>query len=216
MHEQLSGDNSLAITETLTAIATEKEKLAKSEGSVIVAIIQIGLQVLTLRSLASRNWAKWLQTPAINMSRRVASRYLKIAAGWSAEMGLLESHLDRLPTDLLKLEWLCRVPIGQLPDLLDGLNCKQATRKQVIAAVREALDEPSPTTAPLDVDRAVGRFLERLAGKVARLLDRFLQTDQQDRARALLAAGFSYARQGLEAQPVEQEQSASVGEEVCC
>ena len=152
-----------------------------------------------LRSLAKRTWGKQLK--ALEISPRVASRYLKIARHWPNEIGLNESDLlPRLPTDLLKLEWLCRVPVSQLAGLLGTLDCKKATRSQVIAAVREALGEDPPTEiSEYDVETFVQRLIRRLKGTVEQLGEMFPEPEQQNRARELLAAGLAQVQDALQA-----------------
>lgn len=131
------------IKKVVQAIVKEQQKIDRHEGDVVACHIRIGVRLVALRSLAKKTWGKQLK--ALGISPRVASRYLKIVRNWPDEIGLTESDLlTRLPTDLLKLEWLCRVSVSQLEGLLNTLNCKKATRSQVIAAVREVLGEEPP------------------------------------------------------------------------
>ena len=153
--EDLSG-----IRKLLNEILKEQQKINRHEGDVVASHIRLGHHLADLRALAKRTWAKQLK--AIGISPRMASRYLKIADNWPNEIGLNESDLlPRLPLDLLKLEWLCRVPLDRLKDLLTQFDCKRATRSQVIAAVREALGEDPPVEAEPDVEEIIKRFLGR-------------------------------------------------------
>jgi hypothetical protein len=95
-----------------------------------------------------------------------------------------------LPPDLLKLEWLCRLPEAQLGNLLDKLDCKKATRPEVIAAVREALGEDPPAKAEDDVEKSVQRFIGRPVKTIDRLNESFPEAEQQKQARDLLATGL--------------------------
>ena len=186
------------ITRLLDEIRREQQKIDRYEGNIVASHIRLGHHLAELRALAKRTWAKQLKT--IGISPRVASRYLKIAQHWPDQIGLNESDLlPRLPTDLLKLEWLCRVPQAQLSDLLTKLDCKRATRSQVIAAVREALGEDPPNEDESDVEKFVERLIQKLMNAVARLDDKFHEREQQDRARELLVAGLRQVQDTLKA-----------------
>lgn len=185
------------IRKLVQAIVKEQQKIDRHEGDVVACHIRIGARLAALRSLAKKTWGKQLKT--LEISPRVASRYLKIARNWTDEIGLTESDLmTRLPTDLLKLEWLCRVPVSEMAGLLDTLNCKKATRSQVIAAVREILGE-DPPTATDDVETFVQRLIHRLTGTVERLGDKFPEPEQQKRACELLAVGLLQVQDALQA-----------------
>jgi hypothetical protein len=187
-----SGD----IKSLLDKIVREQEKIDRRERDVVASHIHIGHYLAELRSLAKRPWAR--QVKAIGISPRVASRYLKVAENWPDGIGLTESDLlPRLPTDLLKLEWLCRVPLDQLGGLLAELDCKKATRSRVTAAVREALGEEPPRRAVRDVETSVERFVDRLFKAVDRLQETFPEPEHRDRARELLAAGLHDVLQAL-------------------
>jgi hypothetical protein len=191
-------EDSAGIKTLVNEIVKEHQKIDRYEGDVVASHIRIGGRLTKLRLLAKKTWAKQLN--ALKISPRVANRYLTIARSWPNEIGLSESDLlPRLPADLLKLEWLCRVPQAQLGDLLDKLDCKKATRSQVIAAVREALGEDPPTRAEPDVEEFVDRFIARLVKTVERLHETFPQTERQDRARELLVARLPKVRDALTA-----------------
>ena len=110
-----SGD-SAGIKKLVNEIVKERQKIDRCEGDVVAAYVRIARHLAELRQLANKDWGKQLK--AIGMHPRVAGRYLKISQHWHDEIGLRESDLlARLPPDLLKLEWLCRVPQVQLGDL---------------------------------------------------------------------------------------------------
>jgi hypothetical protein len=182
----------------VSEITKEQQKIDRHEGNVVACQLRIANCLAQLRVEAKKTWAKQLK--AMGMSPRVASRFLTIARHWPAEIGLNESDLlPRLPTDLLKLEWLCRVPQDQLGDLLTNLDCKKATRSQVIAAVREALGEDPPPQAEPDAEKFVQRLIVKLMNSVERLGDKFHQPEQQDHVRGLLAAGLQQVQDALQA-----------------
>jgi hypothetical protein len=159
--------DSASIKKLVNEILKVQQKIDRHEGDVVAAQIRLARRLAELRVLAKKNWGTQLKT--IGISPRVASRYLKIAEHWRNEIGLSESDLlRRLPPDLLKLEWLCRVPQAELGDLLDVIDCKKASRPRVIAAVREALGEDPPAQAEPDVETFVQRLIDRLTGTVGR------------------------------------------------
>jgi hypothetical protein len=193
-----NAEDSASITKLLDKIVKEQQKIDRHEGDIVASHIRLGHHLAELRALAKKTWAKQLKS--IVISPRVASRYLKIAQHWPDQIGLNESDLlPRLPTDLLKLEWLCRVPRAQLPDLLTKLDCKKATRSQVIAAVREALGEAPPNEGEPDVEEFIERLIQKVMDVVARLEDKFHVREQQDRARELLVAGLRQVQDALTA-----------------
>jgi molecular chaperone GrpE (heat shock protein) len=190
-------EDSAGIKKLVNEIRKEQQKIDRYEGDVVASHIRLGNHLADLRALAKKTWAKQLK--AIGMNPRVASRYLKIAQGWPTEIGLIESDLlPRLPPDLLKLEWLCRVPQAELGNLLDATDCKKATRSQVIAAVREALGEDPPVKKEQDVEKFVERCIHRLVNAVDRLSETFPQADQQTQARDLLATGLRQVLDSLQ------------------
>ena len=192
-----SSEDQPRINKLVNVIKMEQQRIDRHEGNVVACQIRVGRQLAELRSLAKRTWVK--QLGVVGMSPRVASRYMKIAGHWPDEIGLNESDLlPRLPPDLLKLEWLCRVPLEQLGNLLAKLDCKKATRAQVIAAVREALGEDVPMRPDPNAEEFVERLIAKLLNSVERLGDTFHQPEQQDRVRGLLAARLREVQQTLD------------------
>ena len=96
-------EDSAGINKVLDKILKEKQKIDRREGDIVTSLIRIGHHLAELRAVAKRTWAERLK--ALGINPRVASRYLKLAEHWPAEIGLNESDLlPRLPVDLLKLE----------------------------------------------------------------------------------------------------------------
>lgn len=169
----------------LKKICVAQKQIDKQEGRVLSSHITMGQLLADLRPLAKKTWAK--QLDVIEMSPRVASRYVKLGDSWFGRIGLSESDSTRLPVDLMKLEWLCRVPQDQLSGLLDKIDCKKATRSEVIAAVRDALGETKPTRTVSAV-QVVERLLRRLLNTVRELGHQDLAV--MDQVRHALAAGL--------------------------
>ena len=173
----------------------EQTRIDRHEDDVVACHIRLGSRLKKLRSLANGTWGR--QLADLGMAPRVASRYLRIATHWPDATGLNESDLRRLPADLLKLEWLCRVPTTQLGALLDDLDCRKETRSKVIAAVREALGEERPKRATPDVGKYVQRLFNRLTSTLENLDEKFPEQEQQNQARKLLVARLQQLQDSL-------------------
>ena len=181
----------------LDKILKEKQKIDRHEGDIVASLIRIGHHLAELRAAAKRTWAERLKTLGINP--RVAARHLKLAEYWPIEIGLNESDLlARLPVDLLKLEWLCRVPVERLGELLDQLDCKKATRSEVIATVRAMLGETPPAPSEPSVTKFVERCIRRLVTAVDRLQETFPAAAEQAQARELLEIGLNQVLESLQ------------------
>ena len=83
------------------------------------------------------------------------------------------------------------------------LDCRKATRPQVIAAVRKELGESKPVRADAgDVEQLIKRRLDRLVHTIELVSGKSPQPEAQARllkllARKLLAAGFDLAERAL-------------------
>jgi len=177
-------DDNPAIGTLLEKISNEQKKIDSHEGNVVVSLFGIGRHLAKLRPLARKTWK--LQLDAIGMSPRVANRYVKLG---ESEIGLNESDLlKRLPSDLMKLEWLCRLSVVQLSGLLDSLDCKKATRSEVIAAVREVLGESKPVKTP-DIEKEIKGLINRLIDTVESLEES--EPEVQNRVRKSLKANLN-------------------------
>ena len=200
-------EDSAGITKVLEKILKEKQKIDRREGDIVLSHIRIAHYLAELRAAVKRTWGQRLK--ALGINPRVAARYLKIADHWPTEIGLSESDfLPRLPVDLLKLEWLCRIPLERLGELLKQLDCKKATRTEVIAAVREALGEAPPETEP-NVTKFVGRCLQRLVKTIERLPEEFPAADEQAQARESLANGLHNVLEALRAATTRSSQRST-------
>src|SRR4051812_18437393 len=92
----------------------ENEKKAKSnEGASISNVIEMGRLFRELKAKAPRVWGRKLKQ--LGYHERVASRYLKIGESWPTPDQTPGSDLlAKLPSDVQKLEWLCRLPVDEL------------------------------------------------------------------------------------------------------
>jgi hypothetical protein len=188
--------DSANVTKLLNEIQKEQDKIARCEGDIVAAHVRLARRLHELRQLANGDWGKQLKK--INMNPRVASRYLKIGKHWQDEISLKESDLLQcLPTDLLKLEWLCRPSIDQLSNLLNELDCKKATRSKVISAVREALGEEPLGQRDADVEQFAERCVQRLARSVIKLFEEFASDEQLENACKRLETGLARVQEEL-------------------
>lgn len=79
--------------------------------------------------------------PGRFLNPRTACRLMELGKSrWSQEAGTPgPKTLDRLPTDIQKLTWLCKLSPGQLGDLLGRMDCKEGGRKAVVDAAKALL-----------------------------------------------------------------------------
>ena len=180
------------IARLLAEIRAEQRKIDRNEGNVIASKITIGTRLAALKAASGRTWGR--QQTELGYNPRLASRLMKLAQGWGSEIGRIASDLlPKLPPDLNKLEWLCRLDAGQLRALLAGLDARKASRKEIVSKVRDALgEEPPPavdtsTAMAKSIDRTfdrLGKTLERLHGEAA-------DAGHAHEVRAAIAAGFA-------------------------
>jgi hypothetical protein len=109
------------------------------------------------------------------LNPRTARRLLLIGETWWCDSGTLGSTiLARLPVDLQKLSWLCRLDRDQLDELVECLDCRKASRRTVVDAVKTMLGEQdtpqgTPTSSP--VEMFVASFRRGLAKLVSALAE---------------------------------------------
>jgi hypothetical protein len=150
-----------AVDALLDKIRAEQVNVNSREGPIVASLLRICMHVAELRGLVKKDWSKRLKQ--VGMNARVASRYVQIGKSWLGQIGLTESDLlSRLPTDLLKLEWLCRLSTDQLDGLLAQMDCKKTSRGQVIAAVKGILGDTDSDRPVPNAEKAIQRVLNRL------------------------------------------------------
>ena len=110
----------------------------------------------------------------------VASRYKKVAEAWGGDFGLAESDLAKLPTDLLKLEWLCILSLSELRDLLnEKKDWKKENRANVIKAVKAITNMPSKPRPKKNIDT-----MTRVEGLLTKVVDLLKSGDVVEEERA--------------------------------
>jgi hypothetical protein len=143
----------------------------QEQGKTFGSILNIGKHLGELRPLAKGDWARQLK--ALGMSPRVASRHMRISESSLKEIGLNESEIaTRMPTDVMKLEWLAKLTLEQVTKLAADLNLKQASRAEVEDAVRELLGQPAAkprksTDPPARIDRHFDGVVKLIAKHLA-------------------------------------------------
>ena len=195
------------VDDVVNQIKNAKKKLDKGEGNFLARLICIGLLLAQLRGLAKRIWNKLVVNLGFNA--RVALRYLKLAESPLAEIGLNESDLlARLPSDLLKLEWICRLDAAQLDELLTRMDPKKESRPKVIAAVKEITGKTEEPAKP-DLAGALGRASDRVV-KLAEQLRSDAQTEpDKDRVEKLLSDRLRQMEEALASKATTSSPAAS-------
>jgi hypothetical protein len=198
---QPAADNAPApsLTALLQEIRAEQHKVDAQEGDVVAALFRIGALLVRLKQQAQRAWTA--QVKDLGYHPRVARRLQKLGSSPLAENGLAESALlQRLPTDLMKLEWLCRLKPKPLSKVLAAVDCKAGSRKAVIDAAKTTLNipkRPRPRANVRGLLQAFNRFVGRVQSAVAECGD---GEDGQELRRQLgtgLADGFDKLREIL-------------------
>jgi hypothetical protein len=191
-----------AIDAVIQKIEVEKKKLDKSEGSAVESVLRIALFMRDLRKLAERDWAK--KAKALGFDERVARRYVAVGESWLSETGPAGSGLAALPADVQKLEWLARLNVDQLRQLAAGMDLKNSSRSQVIAAVKKVLGLTAPVSPP-GVTKAIISTTDRLLLLVRRARDEADQADQKFLREMLLVASVELEKDARAlATPAEQ------------
>jgi hypothetical protein len=198
-----AAENASRVAQLVGEIAGLKKDLDRAEGNLVGSKIRLGMRLLQLRAEAKRTWAQQLKT--LGFSPRVASRYLLLGESELAGIGPNGSDLlARLPAEMHKLEWLCRLTIDQLRELLDNLDCKDTERGQVIAAVKKALGQADEAPTAPDIVKATARIFKTLRAAIDQLRGA-TPSQEQERLRALLADHFQRSSQELALAPENPE-----------
>jgi hypothetical protein len=197
-------------------IRLHQRKVASQEGDVVATLFRIGALLVQLKEQAKRTWTA--QVKELGYHPRVARRLQKLGSSPLSQNGLDESALlQRLPTDLLKLEWICRLEPKSLTEILTAVDCKAGSRTAVIDAAKAALNIPRKPRLRANVQgllQAFDRFLGRVQAAVTECGD---GEDGQELRLQLgtgLTDGFEKLREILDAgRPADaEEQGTDEGE----
>jgi hypothetical protein len=158
----------VSVEELVRAIRAEQEKLAEQQSASVAGVVAIGRHLIALRELVQKGWARHLKS--IGMNPRVASRYMAIARGSVGQVGHPVSDLAaRLPYDVIRLEWLTKLPPDALARLAGEMDLRAATRAEVIKRVKEELGMPVTAPAIDHEQRLVKAFVQVCAAAKAAL-----------------------------------------------
>src|SRR5262245_40165388 len=108
----------------LTGIQKVMGKAARNEAEAVVLALELGRRFKELKEAVPRRGLEELNKLGFN--ERVARRYLKLAEEWTPDRTPGSDLLARLPHDLQKLEWLCRLSLQQLGAICLVLDCRKA------------------------------------------------------------------------------------------
>ncbi len=184
-------------------IRAQQQRLDGEEGEVVRWLIGIGFYLNALKAVSGRSWGRRLKT--LGYTPRVAGRLQMLATAWagvtlSYSGEFMREVCPRLPVDLIKLEWLCRLDAEQLRDLLHRIDCKRTSRTRIAEEVRTVLGE-EPPAKPDAVTAAVGtidRMFARLGKTLGGLKGEACDAGQATQVREALSAGFSRMLAALE------------------
>jgi hypothetical protein len=139
------------------------------ERTLVESRLSVARFLADLRRLTRRNWMQ--QLARVGIDARAARRYVQLGNTELARVGSGAPDLIAgLPTDLVKLEQVSRVPVDQLPQLLGHVDPKEASRGRVAAAVRELLGGPKrPTRAAPDLEKEIRGAFKRLNAVFGRI-----------------------------------------------
>jgi hypothetical protein len=181
------------IKHVVEQIKGEQEKIHRTEGSAIASLVQIGVLLIQLQAAAGRTWTRTARELGYNP--RTASRLQKLGSSWLAQIGTAGSEiLNRLPADIQKLEWLCRLSEEHLRQLLANGDLKMTSRSKVIAEVKKILGEDEAQAQPASTD--VARALDRILKQLLKLIEG-AQTEEQKCIREILVSRLQKVQQAL-------------------
>jgi hypothetical protein len=169
------------------SIEEERRLLDEQEADALVTLLRLAGQV-------ARHQAKKGATvgPAMTASYRRAL----LRVGRSGLGAVVEGDAGlrlRLPPEVGKLEWLCRLDGVALRQLLGQMGLKQARRDEIIRAVKQALGQAlrkEQTAGAATPEGVIGAAFRRLAATVARALSRHADEDGHARVQAALSKGI--------------------------
>ena len=197
----------------LDSLRSHEERLQASEATRIVEITLAGQCLANMRDelkeQAISDWEKRFAQEARLPISEVQRRIL-IGTHWagSIETAQVQALLSQLPADTLKLEWICRIPIAELPSFLSEVDCRLLDREAVKRAVQTRLGVGNVLR---EVDRAAKR-----AATMARNLPQDQQARLVDGIQSVLGEYFFPlfdVPPADEQQPVEEEDAEALDDE---
>jgi hypothetical protein len=197
------------INDVVRRIKGLQREMAGREGDLVVIAVEIGQLLLQLQSVAKGSWTKHAKD--LGYHPRMANRYMALAKGWWTGPRLMESSLlDKLPPDLQKLTWLVKLDEDQLAECVEWLDCRKASRTQVIEAVKRKLHiaEFAKAARPITVDQVLrdcDRFVNRASEAIENAGSDLPDADARRRLLNELRGRFSQLEQLLSDQQGSDE-----------
>jgi hypothetical protein len=205
-----SAPDAAAVEALLKKIKEEQAKLNTHETDAVASVIRIARHLTELRPLAKKTWTT--NVKSLGMDPRVARRYLRLGRSWLGQNGLSESVLlAHLPSNIMKVEWICRLTREQLSELLATMDTRTESRNKVIAAVRAALGQEPRKKAKPDIAAVVEKLVKHLVESIHRLREECSRADDKGRAGGLLAAGLEQVRGVLQQEVAPANESRAAG-----
>jgi len=167
----------------------------RKEGGMVVDLVKLARLYVELKAVVKKHrWQKVLKD--LGQNPRVVSRYLLIGTCWWSEEPSDSPVWAKLPYDLLKLEWLCRLTRTQLTGLLEYVDCRKTGRSVLIGAVKRKLGQPDAearkthTTADAIVKRWQD-YVNRTLEAIDELTDTATEPGILEELAEKLEAGFA-------------------------
>jgi len=179
------------------AIRADQQKIANTEGEVILSLIAIGPKLAKLEALSESTYQQQLQK--LGYSHRTAGKLRKIGREWG---GIYEGYIEPdlfplLPLDLDKLNWLCRLDAEQLRSNLSWIDPKRSSRKEVVRKVRSILGEKPPAARRVKAATALKTF-DRLANRLVGWARYLNAIGRDDTSREGLTVAIARLRSALD------------------
>jgi hypothetical protein len=187
-----------SVENLLESIQNLYQEVMDGEKANIDRVLNLSRILVELKNQAPRTWLKRVEQ--IGLNQRVARRYLTIGENWSIDRTPESDLLKSMPYDLLKLEWLCRLPMDDLKQLARTMDFRVESRGRVIEAVKRLLGQPS--TQKEVVSEPLQPLLDKWNNSIEHLLDGIesLNLSQREQLARELEAKYTALRQAL--QPV--------------
>lgn len=178
-----------------------EDQVAGNEGRAVQALIRIGQGLVRLRAVVEAIRGSWTrQVTAIGYPLRVANRYVRLGQSWWASNSLTESVLARLPRDLEKCDWLCRLSPSQLSEVLDQENCKRLDRAGIVSIVTQMLGTVTPRKAIQPADwlrQSIRRFFASALSTARKGREEGFGPGEREDILAALDSGYRELRAAL-------------------
>jgi len=165
----------MKLDEIAKEFKAKMELLEQNESAALPVIIDQGRLMVQFRIKARKDWETTCEKK-LNISPRVARRYLKIGERWATQDQTPGPELlTKLPSDLHKLEALCDLSSDQLKTLSSQIDLRKVERTEMIAKVRAIIgkgsQQQSISDPVLSVFNKWDTFSFRLAKDVKQLND---------------------------------------------